>query len=114
MNTSTSDTELGQMLRAKAAALGCSPDALLKLSEAAADFQHWSIFPNFAPFPQITAELTIGPEHLAEWPDWSAKLIPPGTRMESLLWPDSTTTTRLVSARGLVLASVVERPTSTP
>ena len=113
MNSSPSDTELGQTLRAKAASLGYTPDALLALAEAAADFQRWSILPNFAPFPQLTAEQIIGPEHLDGWPDWSEKIIPRGSQLESLLWPDGTITVRLVSPHGLVLASSIERP-STP
>ncbi len=110
MNSSTSDTELGQTLRAKAASLGYSPDALLKIAEAAADFHRWSVLPNFAPFPRLTAEQTISPEHLAGWPDWSEKLILPGSRIESLLWPDGTTAIRLLSPRGRVLAASIDHP----
>lgn len=110
MNSSTSDTELGQTLRAKAFGLDCTPDALLAHAEAVADFQRWSIIPNFAPFPQITAEHTIGPEHLEGWPDWGVELISPDCKIQRLEWPGGTITTRLLSPRGLVLAASIEHP----
>ncbi len=110
MNSSISDQELGNILRSKAESLGYSPDALLSLAEAAAYFSRWSILPNFGPQPQLEIEETIGPEHLAAWPEWTTKLIPPGSRVERIIWPDGTVATRLLSPSALVLAANIERP----
>jgi len=93
-----------------AASLGWSPDALLKIAEAAADVHRWSVMPSFTPFPQILDEAMIESEQLEGWPEWSARLIPPGCRMDRLIWPDTTSTTRLLSPRGLVLAASIEHP----
>ena len=110
MNSPTTDSELALALRKKAAELGYTPLALLSLAEAAADVNRWSVMPNFPPFPQVTDEFVILDEQLCQWPEWSAALIPPGSRMERLNWPDGTNTLRLVSPRGLVLATkIVQR-----
>ncbi len=112
MTSPQSDQELGKIFRSKAASLGYSSDALLQLAEASANFQRWTIMPNFLPWPSIELEETLGTEHLAAWPAWTAKLISPGCRIESMTWPDGTTTTRLLSSRGLVLAASIEHPSS--
>ena len=98
------------MLRAKATALGYSPDALLALAEAFAEKKRWFILPTFAPFPEFVAEHIITPEHLEGWPDWSANLISAGSRIDMLRWPDGTVVVRLLSPRALVLAATVDRP----
>ena len=81
MTTPQSDEELGRLFRAKADSLGCSPAVLMGLAEAIATFQTWSVMPNFPPFPNIDLEEILGPEHLAAWPEWTAKVISPG-------WPN--------------------------
>ena len=113
MNSSTSDTELGRILRAKAAQLGYSPDALLSMAEAWAEWTRWSVMQNFGPHPHAILKDTIGQEHLEAWPDWSAKLISVGCKIERLEWADGRVTTRLLSPRRLVLAAFIEPP-STP
>jgi hypothetical protein len=113
MNPLMTDTELGEVLRAKADFWGYSPDALLKLAEEAAEKQHWATMPNFEPFPQVSEEETIGPEHLESWPEWCTKLIFAGCKLDQLVWPDCAVTTRLLNPRGLILASCVELPATT-
>jgi hypothetical protein len=113
MNSPQSDQELGNVFRSTAESLGYSPDVLLRLAEAAAYFSRWAVMPNFGPCPQIENEEIISPEHLAAWPEWTTKLIPPGSSVENMIWPDGTTTIRLLSPRGLVLAAAIERPEST-
>ena len=110
MNSSTSDTELGQMLRAKAASLGYSPDALLNMAEGLAEWTRWSVTQAFGPRPHTVLQDTISEEHLAAWPDWSAKLIFVGCKIERLEWDDGRVTTRLLTPRALVLAADIEPP----
>lgn len=112
MNSTQSDEELGRACRSKAASLGYSPDAFLNVAEAFIIHQRWSTMPNFPPFPQIELEVTLGPEHLAAWPEWTAKLIDAGCRIQQMTWPDGTVTTRLVSRQRAVLAAEIERPVS--
>jgi hypothetical protein len=110
MNSPTSDTELGQMLRAKAASLGYSPNAFLNMAEEYAELTRWSVTHAFGPHPHTILEDTIGQEHLEAWPAWSAKLISVGCKIERLEWVDGRVTTRLLTPRGRVLAAFIEPP----
>lgn len=112
MNSSSSDTELGRIFRTKAATLGYSPEALLTMAEAWADWTRWAVPQNFGPFPDTIIEEPIGPDHLQAWPEWSTKFISIGCKLERLEWPDGRVTTRLLSPRGLVLAAAIEPPTA--
>jgi hypothetical protein len=110
MNSMHPDEELGKKLRLIANALGFSPEAFLEYAKKEAESQHYSVPQNFVPSPTCTSEFTIAREHLAEWPEWTSKLIPPGSKMEELCWPDGSIVQRLLSPRALVLASCVEHP----
>ena len=110
MNSPNTDSELATALREKAAELGYSPLALLGMAEAAAAVNRWSVMPNFPPFPVVTQRSVLSEDQLDHWPEWSFCLIPPGSRMEQLDWPDGTITVRLVNPKGLVLAANVTLP----
>ncbi len=110
MNSPQSDEELGRAFRRVAASLGWSPNALLKSAEPSAYRHRWSVMPNSAPFHHVLNETIIKSEHLERWQEWSDKLIPPGCRIDRLIWPDTTSTTRLLSPKGLVLAAFIEHP----
>jgi hypothetical protein len=110
MNSPTSDAELGQALRTRAAACGCSPEHFLTLAQATAEWQRHAIMPTFGPFPDPILEETITRDHLNDWPEWSARLISPGCKIEQLHWPDGTVTTRLMNPRWLVLAATIDQP----
>lgn len=107
MNNPESDEELGRTLRALAVELRHSPAALLSLARSVVEHQNKSVFPDFAPFPKCLTEETITANHLHQWPNWTSQLIQPGCKMDQLLWPDGTTTVRLLSPRDLVLAAAI-------
>lgn len=109
MNTSESDEELGRKMRELATELRYSPEALLALAKETVEWQSKSVLPNVAPFPKLLAEEEITPAHLEQWPEWTAPLIRAGCNMELLHWPDGTTTVRLMSPRGRVLAAAIEK-----
>lgn len=109
MDSPTSDLILGQQCRAAAAAAGCSPAAFLKNAQESLAWQRLIVTPNFPPFPAVEQELTLGPEHLAEWPEWTADLVAPESRIERLRWPDGTVVTRLLTRRALVLGANITR-----
>jgi len=110
MNTPTSDEELGRIFRARAKSIGYSPMSLLSVAEAYVRHQNWSIMPTFPPRPSIELEEELTTEHLVAWPDWTAKLISPGCKMQQMVWHEGTITTRLVSRQWFVLAAEVEHP----
>ena len=110
MNPNSSDAELGQALRTRAAACGCSPEHFLTLAQATAEWQRYAIMPTFGPFPDPILEEAITRDHLNDWPEWSARLISPGCKMDQLHWPDGTVTTRLMNPRWLVLAATIDQP----
>src|ERR1044071_8493361 len=112
MNSPQSDEELGRIFRGKAESLGYSPAVLMGFAEAAAHFQRWGVMPKSPPWPRVEQQETLGSEHLAAWPEWTAKLIPPGSSIEGMTWPDGTLTIRLLCPRGRVLAASIEHPTS--
>lgn len=110
MDIPTSDLALGQQLRAAAAAVGCSPSAFISHAQESLARQRLIQTAAFPPFPTVEEELTLGPEHLAEWPEWTAELIGPESRLERLRWPDGTVVTRLLTRRALVLGANISRP----
>ena len=109
MDSLTSDLALGQQLRAAAAAVGCSPSAFISHAQESLSRQRLIQTPQFPPFPAVEAELTIGQEHLAEWPEWTAELIGPESRLERLRWPEGTVVTRILNRRALVLGANISR-----
>jgi len=115
MNSSSSDAELGRILRAKAAECGYSPDAFLGMAEEWAEWTKWSV--NFVsgpgPFPHTILVETLGQDHLSAWPDWSEELITVGCQIEKLEWRDGRVTTRLRDPRGRVIAANIQPPSIT-
>lgn len=109
MDSPTSDLALGQLLRAAAAASACSPSVFIKNAQESLAHQRLIVMPNFPPFPAIEEEFTLGPEHLADWPEWTADLIAPESRLERLRWPEGTVVTRLLNRRALVLGANISR-----
>ena len=115
MNSSSSDAELGRILRAKAAECGYSPDAFLVMAEERAEWTKWSVnwVAGPGPFPHTILVETLGQDNLSGWPDWSEELIPAGCQLERLEWRDGRVTTRLKSPRGRVLAANIQPPSLT-
>jgi hypothetical protein len=107
-----SDSELGQMLRTRAEASGCSPEHFLSLAETLACWQRHAHIPARGPLPTNVLVEEITDEHVDSWPEWSKRLVGPGSRIEQLTWPGGTVSTRLLTRRGLVLASVEESGTA--
>jgi len=66
--------------------------------------------PNFPPFASIEEDEIIEERHIAEWPEWSAKLISPGCKIQTMHWHDGTITTRMLCPQRSVLAAVIEGP----
>jgi cation transport regulator ChaC len=105
------DTRLLTELKATAAKLNYSPEALIVLGAAAVQHQQTSIMPNFPPFPQISDEAVIDTEILAVWPDWVEKLIPAGSKWQRLEWPNGGVTIRLIDTQRAVVAAAYTSPT---
>jgi len=105
--SSENDRELLERLKESARKYGYTPGALLLAAEGAAELQKIAVVPVFGPYPQRIDEAAIGEEGLANWPDWVAALVPPGSKWERLHWPDGSATVRLVEPRGNVLAATL-------
>ena len=112
METSTSDADLGRILRSKAAECGYSPEAFLDFAEGWAYWQKWSV--NWScsagPYPHSSELETLGEEHLFGWPDWCEELISVGCQLEKFEWKDGRVVTRLLNPYGRVLAAIIQDP----
>jgi len=112
MDSPTSDLALGQQVRAASTAVGYSPAAFIMHAQDSLERQRLIQTAHFPPFPALKEELTLGPEHFSEWPEWTAELIGPECRLERLRWPDDTVVTRLLSRRALVLGAHISHAPS--
>lgn len=109
MDSPILDLALGQQLRAAAAAVGYSPAAFISHAQESLARQRLIQTPHAPPFPDVEEELTLGLEHLTEWPGWTTELIGPECRLERLRWPDGTVVTRLLDRRALVMGAHVTK-----
>ena len=99
------EQDLLNLLNAAAVDSGYSAEALVAMAIAVAKWKKTAVVPNLGPYPQEIDEWEFTSESLASWPEWVARLVPPGSKWERLHWPDDSVTIRLVNQHSLVLAA---------
>ena len=104
MNSLNDDQDLLRLLTNSAAEVNYSPEALIRLGLATAQWQKKVVLGADPPWPEQVEVEEIMQEHLADWPAWVQDLVPAGCRWERLQWPDASYSVRLLTKRGRVLA----------
>ena len=99
------DDILLKEIKAVAAEVEYSPEALIGLGRDAAIWLRHALRPDFPPFPRTIDEALVELNSCDPASDWIAKLVPPGSKWERLQWPDGSVTIRLVDPRAKVLAA---------